>query len=531
MMQQAYAWRPLPTMPSQLFLNLAESQMELLSFSLRKISSMSLYLPQENLETGQLEFLPAMVYPPPHSERVFIANDASSGEAPSLPRTLTKLPGFQHAASLIPTYPIVISDSPGVGTVEEVMCDRTSKTSALSVPLFRGSQTVGVLLVWSKSDAKAQWSNDDKEQISRAAQSLSLALSMDTERNLLQKQSENLQTQLSDALHQVKNPIQALRTYGKLLQRKLADSDVQDFQGGSPQLLELAQHLMVQSDRVVDLMSPIDTIVSSLPAAKKPLALNPFKPPVVPIHTALTPWNRPRNTEELVEFTRKSNESDRTPANGTTATVSDGTLEFSSSNGTFEFTRDNDYVIVQEPHSSYYSQVTPPVEPLEMGFVMDILDPIFAASKALASERGINLEIESSDDLCGVWVRPKALQEAVSNVLDNALKYVVLGETRHPKVTVRVQACTSEPGIRVRIEDNGPGIPTQEREAIFHRGYRGTRTETIDGTGIGLDISRSMILAMGGKLVLVDSINQGSTFDILLFRKKHDDRNEPTASN
>jgi nitrogen-specific signal transduction histidine kinase len=80
---------------------------------------------------------------------------------------------------------------------------------------------------------------------------------MDAERKILQKQSEKLKTQLSDALHQVKNPIQALRTYGKLLQRKLADSDFQGPKGGSPQLLELTRHLVAQSDRVVDLMLPV----------------------------------------------------------------------------------------------------------------------------------------------------------------------------------------------------------------------------------------------------------------------------------
>lgn len=88
---------PFPTMPSELFTNLAQSQFELLSNSLvhtttstsatstatttttyNKISSMALYLPKENEFSGQLEFVPAVTYPDPSLEnkRVFIANSA-----------------------------------------------------------------------------------------------------------------------------------------------------------------------------------------------------------------------------------------------------------------------------------------------------------------------------------------------------------------------------------------------------------------------------------------------------------------------
>ena len=155
---------------------------------------------------------------------------------PPLPRTLTKLPGFAHATTLLPGYPMVSSDKgvPGVGVVEEVLCDAKSsqRGAALSIPLFSGPQTVGVLLVWpiipffanhsnpSGSGADSVWTDADKKQISRAAQSLSVALSMDNERTILQKQSQMFRDVLADSLHQVRNPLQALRTYCKLLQRR-----------------------------------------------------------------------------------------------------------------------------------------------------------------------------------------------------------------------------------------------------------------------------------------------------------------------
>ena len=194
MMNHLPVSRPIPVMPSQLFQQLALSQLELLATSLvssddgqGKIKSMALYLPQENSETGQLEFLPAVLYPHPTSERVFIASEADSGVAPTLPKTLTKLPGFAHANTLLPAYPMVYSsgDEAGVGVVEEVLCDLRGRATALSVPLFSGSQTVGVLLVSpvkaTPQNGESVWTEQDRQQVERAAKSISLALSMDNE--------------------------------------------------------------------------------------------------------------------------------------------------------------------------------------------------------------------------------------------------------------------------------------------------------------------------------------------------------------
>ena len=63
-----------------------------------------------------------------------------------------------------------------------------------------------------------------QDQVSRAAQSLSMALMMDSERSVLREQNTIFREGLSDSLHQVKNPIQALRTYGKILQRQVAEA-------------------------------------------------------------------------------------------------------------------------------------------------------------------------------------------------------------------------------------------------------------------------------------------------------------------
>jgi len=516
-------------MPSQLFQELAVSQLELLASSMpgkvgdSKIRSMALYLPQENLRTGQLEFLPAILYPRPSSERVFIASDSDSGVAPTMPRTLTKLPGFAHATSLLPGYPMVSmssSDEAGVGVVEEVLCDVKTGGTALSVPLFSGSQTVGVLLVSPTVSSKTNgniWTKEDRQQVAMAAKSLSLALSMDSDRNALRTENEKVQTALSDSLHQLKNPLQALRTYGKLLQRRMADTDQESGRQMTPQLLELAAHLMVQSDRLVERLKPVDAIVDAMGGETRPL-LNPVEAKaLVPWKTPLLPWE-----DDAMEFARE--------------TQLENVLEEPSE---IDAVQANERSGALRSNDAIESNLRPPPSQLllgdmelEMSFVTDVLEPVFQAFRAIATELSISFRVEEVDDLPGVTIWPQALQESVINLLDNAFKYVALGRKENssfePQVRVRLlpnkKAAFHGPGVTILVEDSGPGIPVEQREQVFERGERGMEAQAIDGSGIGLDIARSLVEQMGGTLRIVEnnqypnSLN-GAIFELVVYRK------------
>jgi signal transduction histidine kinase len=527
---------PIPVMPSLLFQDMALSQLELLASSMpaadggsgSKIKSMALYLPQENAVTGQLEFLPAVLYPHPQTERVFIANDSDSGVAPSMPTTLTKLPGFAHATSLLPGYPMVsISGSEaGVGVVEEVLCDVKLGGTALSVPLFRGSQTVGVLLVSpvASSDRKrsSMWTEYDRQQVARAAKSLSLALSMDTERTASRIQNQQVQDALSDSLHQFKNPLQALRTYGKLLQRRMADGTEM-----TPQLLELAEHLMVQSDRLVERLKPVDAIVDGMAGDTQLLALNPVEA------KALVPWRKPNSYSwevALMDFARDNMPSKKTNVEQASPSIMAENGQTVGQSAGSEMEVNDSSLSVSSPPSSLLGEMQ-----LEMAFVTDVLDPIFAAFRAIASDRGISLTVEQeAEELPGVVIWPQALQEAVINLLDNAFKYVLLPNSEsqtasQPRVRVRLlpnsRASGVGPGVTLLVEDNGPGIPAQDREAVFERGFRSKAVaQAVDGSGIGLDIARSLTEQMGGTLQAVDKSKypnslRGAILELVVFRK------------
>eukprot|EP00537_Pseudo-nitzschia_pungens_P014439 CAMPEP_0172397542 /NCGR_PEP_ID=MMETSP1061-20121228/31147_1 /TAXON_ID=37318 /ORGANISM="Pseudo-nitzschia pungens, Strain cf. pungens" /LENGTH=596 /DNA_ID=CAMNT_0013129755 /DNA_START=75 /DNA_END=1865 /DNA_ORIENTATION=- len=500
---------PIPAMPSDNFRKMAQSQLELLASSLTttdnpsvsKVQSMILYLPQENSYSGQLEFTPAILYPDPSTERVFIASDAESGQAPTLPKSLSKLPGFSSAPDLLPGYPMLAGGTdPGVGSVEEVLCDIRFKTSALSIPLLSGVETVGVLLVsptvpFGNNNGNNNvdlWTKRDKEQVSLAAQSLSMALRMDNERNILREQNDIFRENLSDSLHQMKNPIQALRTYGKILQRQIAETSTDV--GGTSQLLELAERLMVQSDRVVDMLGPMDSLVENLDPPNSLVMLPPATTNNTSTEQSMVLWNlRPQSNSAIVPQTDQQVIVDKNDTQ---------TLDLKQAG--YENSE-------QSETRGLKTTLIGDFEP-EMVFITDVLEPVFDTFKAIASEEGILFEIliEDIDDLPGVFVAPKSFQEAASNVLDNAFKYVVLPKpyspfTRNPSPQVRVRIYPSDhserPGLIVLVEDNGPGITTDDRDLIFQRGFRSNRTSSeIGGRGIGLGLAKALMERMGGYL-------------------------------
>lgn len=105
--------------------------------------------------------------------------------------------------------------------------------------------------------------------------------------------------------------------------------------------------------------------------------------------------------------------------------------------------------------------------------------------------------------------RPNALRRAVSNLIDNAVKY---GQR------ARVSLAIEEDGPVISVEDRGPGIPADQLDAVFQPFVRleGSRNLSTGGVGLGLSIARSMVLAHGGDLVLSNRDRGGLRAEIRL---------------
>jgi signal transduction histidine kinase len=126
--------------------------------------------------------------------------------------------------------------------------------------------------------------------------------------------------------------------------------------------------------------------------------------------------------------------------------------------------------------------------------VVDLGELAQDAVNAVVAARGgdVRCEVES-----GAFVRadPADLHEAITNLVDNALKY---GEGS----LVRVSVEHEKDGVAVRVSDCGPGIPAADRAKIFERFYRSAAQQTTEGSGLGLAIAVRAAARAGGRLEL-----------------------------
>lgn len=122
-------------------------------------------------------------------------------------------------------------------------------------------------------------------------------------------------------------------------------------------------------------------------------------------------------------------------------------------------------------------------------------------------------------DLRKLFVDPRATAEAVFNLVQNAAKY------SPPGSKIMITAGAAGDKIRFSVEDEGAGIPADQREAVFERFYRSENSKS--GLGMGLAIARGIIEGQGGK-IWVESGTKGSKFVFELPAAANDGQTEDT---
>ncbi|MCR4600104.1 MAG: HAMP domain-containing histidine kinase [Acetatifactor sp.] len=123
-----------------------------------------------------------------------------------------------------------------------------------------------------------------------------------------------------------------------------------------------------------------------------------------------------------------------------------------------------------------------------------------------------NISIKYGKEECIACYDSKWTQEAVFNLLDNAIKYSPEG--------TEILICTKEFEMFscISISDQGIGIPEEEQALIFGRFYRGTEVREQSGVGIGLYLTRTIIEGQGGYVNVRSEKGKGSTFEVFLPR-------------
>jgi signal transduction histidine kinase len=140
---------------------------------------------------------------------------------------------------------------------------------------------------------------------------------------------------------------------------------------------------------------------------------------------------------------------------------------------------------------------------------IELLKTVMTPFEGLADRKQITLQSSMPDEELMIEADRSLLELALSNLLDNALKFTP------PGGWINMNASLSEGTIHFQVEDNGPGIPAEDLSHIFERFYRGKHIEA-EGSGLGLALVKSVIEAHGGTIEAQSEHGKGSRFMIHL---------------
>ena len=133
--------------------------------------------------------------------------------------------------------------------------------------------------------------------------------------------------------------------------------------------------------------------------------------------------------------------------------------------------------------------------PVDLAPLLADLAELYEAS---AEEKGLTLQLKASASL-PVDGDVTLIQQAVANLLDNALKF---SPTRS---LVTLSGTAVATGVEIAVTDRGPGIPEQERAQATDRFYRGEKARSTPGSGLGLSLVQAVAQLHGGTLTLADA--------------------------
>ena len=475
------------------FIALCQSQVKLLCHSLGAASAV-VYLTEKLVNHKETELVPIVAFP----ESAMVWESANWNTFPleglppesllSIPQNLDRLEQSGSDQRALPSgalTPELLDNGENYGdTSAYTVVDSVYRKESLGadgrlvVPLMHEGVVMG-LLVATRSDRP--WKQPERSQLDQFASTLAFACVLDQRGQWLQQKLRKqrlVQARQSrifhDLMHQFRNPLTALRTFGKLLLKRLQPEDGNH---------KIAAGITRESDRLKELLQQFDAALDFGDAELG--EVNSLPPGLSP---ALLPAGKGDQTSVEAESELVDETATAPPP-----------------------VRSGGESLSLEPSPRLLPSAGLGIElRLSSCQATEILEPLLISAAAVAQERQIFLHANAPVNLPPVWADARALREVLSNLIDNALKYSPAG------ALVWVQA-----GLRQRkpdgvyqgilVGDTGPGIPSQDLGLVFQRHYRGVQAQTdIPGTGLGLAIANDLIAEMRGSIqVFSPAANSG----------------------
>jgi signal transduction histidine kinase len=146
---------------------------------------------------------------------------------------------------------------------------------------------------------------------------------------------------------------------------------------------------------------------------------------------------------------------------------------------------------------------------LEQTNLTTLLQQVIELYDYVAEEKNIRINAELPEK-CDAWIDATRMRQAFANLLDNAIKYTDNGGA----VSIRLHENKGE--IAVDFQDTGMGIPAEDFDKIWTRLYRGDKSRSQRGLGLGLSFVKAIVEAHGGKVSVESRVGQGSEFSVVL---------------
>lgn len=322
----------------------------------------------------------------------------------------------------------------------------------LVLPLMHDEMMLGLLVTQRDDRAWTVW---EETQVQEVAASIAIACVLDQRyqwMNRDRQQEHALRVQQHDMmdnlLHQFRNSLTALQTFGKLLIKRLLPGQTHD----------IATNMVREATRLKELSQQMELVSG----------INP------PQQLAL-----PASMDGIATLVQP---------------LGDAVIEVQT--------------LPLLPTAGF---LVGAAFPLERCLVESVIEPLVASTRTLAEGKNQTLHSQISDDLPPAWANPQALREVLHNLLENAVKYTpndghifIATIENESEAEPRVESDSQLSWLEIVITDTGFGIPQQDLPHLFERHYRGVQAEgNIPGSGLGLAIAKTLIEQMQGKIQVI----------------------------
>ncbi|NEP58085.1 MAG: sensor histidine kinase [Symploca sp. SIO2G7] len=378
--------------------------------------------------------------------------------------------------------PQATNDKQEVGsTSPEWQANSLSRQRQIILPLMHEGVVMGFLVTGREDRA---WNQEEQATIERIAQTLAIAYIIDqrrawSEQRLTQLRSLQARQRdlLHNLLHQFRNPLTAIRTFGKLLLKRLLPEDKN---------YKVASSIVQESDRLQDLLQQFNACIDM---SQVPLAL--------PAATVTDTPPLPESNSLLPGI--------------------DLTLESFALETVLEPLLVAARAIAQERQLDLQADIATnlPLIQANIKALREVLNNLIDNALKYTPEGGkidIRVSIESKQS---VGEGKKELADAETRDAPdaengNSTSYFVHPyQENYPSLHFSTFPLSVDEAIAIIISDTGPGINSQDREHLFERHYRGVQALTaIPGTGLGLAIAKELVEQMRGKIEVFSPAQQ-----------------------